>query len=317
MHAASSPGGLVVSNLMSFWVRDATEGGLNKSGPRPSWRSVTLHEADDGHVRKARPRPFLLSPKLAVALGGDTVHAHRRVHVSAGLQDPLHNRIPHLKYLHWGPRTRSMGTLSCVRGGPTEWKLRTRVRNLRYRKSTDQRLGLVALTHTATWVRELKPSLSQMFLTWLSAVRSERWSFSAIARLVSPSAAGNAISSSRRESGCSATCLASRPFSTAFARSIQGCIPSLVVASRASDARRRAWRRSSAPPRRTSISAYAIWLQAANGGAPIWLSNEIACSKCRAASSHRSSVVASLPRRFATEPEKSPNPAPPATLYAL
>jgi len=102
MHAASSPGGLVVSNLMSCWVRDATEGGVIKSGPGLCRRrSVPFHEPEGGHVGRPRYHPFLLSPNLALALGSDVVHVRRRVHVSAGLQDPLQHGLPHLMHLLW------------------------------------------------------------------------------------------------------------------------------------------------------------------------------------------------------------------------
>src|SRR5579864_6791243 len=111
MHAASSPGGLVVSNLMSCWVRDATEGGVIKSGPRLLRRSVPFHEPEDGHVGRPRPHPFLLSPELAFTIGGDVVHVRRRLHVNAGLQDQLNYLLPHLKYLLWDSRRRSLRTL--------------------------------------------------------------------------------------------------------------------------------------------------------------------------------------------------------------
>ena len=44
----------------------------------------------------------------------------------------------------------------------------------RYRNSDRRYSRFLVATQTATCDRELKPSLSQMFLTWLSAVRSDR-----------------------------------------------------------------------------------------------------------------------------------------------
>src|SRR5215813_413872 len=54
------------------------------------------------------------------------------------------------------------------------------------------------VTQLASWIRELRPSLFSMFVTWVVTVRSEIKSLAAICWLVSPSAIKCAISSSRR-----------------------------------------------------------------------------------------------------------------------
>src|SRR6184192_2073087 len=81
---------------------------------------------------------------------------------------------------------------------PSGWSTnRGKYVKLRAQPSGHEALPSSAI-HAATWARELKPSLVMMFVRWVSTVRSDRNSLSAIARLVIPAATSRAISTSRR-----------------------------------------------------------------------------------------------------------------------
>src|SRR5262249_6952730 len=57
------------------------------------------------------------------------------------------------------------------------------------------------VTHRVSCARERSPSLTRMWLTWFSAVRTQMYRRSAMSRFDSPSATSAAISRSRAESG--------------------------------------------------------------------------------------------------------------------